>query len=109
MKCFLNNIKGDSYFFVGLIDPEKSLFTYPEGLSPANFSFPEHMPDFVDEVVMNAPAEVVDMCDGNTRCIFDATQTGNIDVGLDTMHTEETNMEDRVLSGMDMISHFMNL
>ena len=84
----------------GLIQPEESLFTYPEGLSSANFSFPNHMPDFVDEVVGDAPPEIVEMCDGNPRCIFDATQTGNIDVGLNTMQTEDTNMEDRVITGM---------
>ncbi len=55
---------------------------------------------FVDEVVENAPSDIVEMCGGNIRCIFDATQTGNIDVGLNTMNTEDTNMEDRIITGM---------
>lgn len=83
----------------GLIDPSESLFAYPPGLSSVNFSFPNHLPLFVDEVVAGATQEVLDTCGTNARCIFDATQTGNLAIGVDTMVTEETNEEDQMVAG----------
>ena len=77
----------------GQIEPEESLFTYPPGSSAADFSVPDHEPDFVDEVVANATQEVLDLCGTNVRCIFDATQTGDVNVGLDTMQQDSFNME----------------
>ena len=70
---------------------EESLFTYPPGQTAADFSVPNHEPAFVEDVVGRAQPEVVDACGGNVRCIFDATETGNLAIGLSTLETEETN------------------
>ena len=83
---------------LGLIDPGDSLFTYPTGLTAANYSFPNHMPDFVDEVTARASSDVQEQCGGNTRCIFDATQTGNLEIGINTMVTDEINEEDQMIA-----------
>lgn len=83
---------------LGLISPSESLFTYPEGLSSSNFSFPDHIPLFVDEVVANATAEVLAACGTNIRCIFDASLT-TLEIGIATMETDETNQEDQRISG----------
>ena len=83
------------YYFVGLIDPAYSLFTYSYGMSAADFSFPDHIPLSVDDVVTGASQEVRDSCQGNVKCIFDATQTGNLEIGLNTMQTEDVFIEDQ--------------
>lgn len=86
-------------FISGLIDPSESLFTYPPGESSADFSFPDHIPLFVDEVVNGASDEIREACGNNARCIYDASQTGNLNIGVDTMQTDETNQEDQMVSG----------
>ena len=67
-------------------------------MSTANYSFPEHLPAFVDEVVASASQEVLDACNDNIRCIFDASQTGNLEIGVNSMQTEETNMENEMIA-----------
>ena len=76
----------------GQIDPEASLFTYSPGLSALNYSFPNHEPAFLDEVVAGASQEVLDACGDNVLCIFDASQTGNTEIGMQTTTIEETNV-----------------
>ena len=84
-----------SITYIGLIDPAYSLFTYPSGMSAADFSFPDHVPLSVDDVVAGASQEARDSCQGNVKCIFDATQTGNLEIGLNTMQTEDVFIEDQ--------------
>lgn len=67
-------------------------------MSATDFSFPDHIPLSLDEVVAGATQEVQDACQGNVKCIFDATQTGNMDIGLNTMQTEEVFMEDQMIA-----------
>ena len=80
----------------GQIDSVESLFTYPVGTTAANFSFPDHIPAFLDEVIAGASPEVLAACGENIECIFDASQTGNISVGLATMETNEINNNDQM-------------
>ena len=75
------------------------MFIYPPGTTAANFSFPDHVPEFFSDIVQNAPRDVLLTCEGVPQCVFDATQTGNMEVGLDTMRFfVESNM-DRALMG----------
>ena len=67
-------------------------------MSADNFSMPDHVPAFVDEIVAGASMEVIDSCGGNERCIFDASQTGNLDIGLTTMEIDEMNEENEMLA-----------
>ncbi len=78
----------------GQISSNESFFTYPEGMSAANYSFPDHIPVFLDELG-DIPQEVLDVCGDNAECIFDATQTGNLDIGLETLTTNEGNVDDQ--------------
>jgi hypothetical protein len=84
--------------YTGRIDPRESLFTYPVGMSPANFSFPDHTPPFEKEVVDGALPEDIEMCMESPRCIFDATQTGILDVGLETMEMDEMNHQNQMIA-----------
>ena len=72
--------------------PEESLFTYPDGLSATNFSHPEHIPNFLDEVVSSATDEIRSACNDNPQCIFDATETGDLAVGMATLQTSTSNI-----------------
>ena len=83
------------YVHTGEILPDESLFTYPAGLGPGNFSHPYHIPAFLDEVVANASPEVLAACGNNTECIFDASETGDISIGLETMATNDINTNDQ--------------
>ena len=47
----------------------------------------------------NATQAVLDVCGSNVRCIFDASQTGNLEIGMDTMQTDATNEDDQMISG----------
>ena len=67
-------------------------------MSADNFSMPDHVPAFVDEVVAGASMEVIDSCGGNERCIFDASQTGNLSIGLTTMEIDEMNEENEMIA-----------
>lgn len=74
--------------YLGQVSPEQSLFTYPEGLSANNFSHPDHVPAFLDEVLEGADPQIRQLCDNNAQCIFDVTQTGDESVGMATMQFE---------------------
>ena len=84
---------------IGMINPEDSLFTYPPGMGPEDFSFPNHVPLFLDEVVAGASQDIMDDCDGDSMCIFDAIQTGNTAIGLMTKTLIETDIENRNIVG----------
>ena len=46
----------------------------------------------------NAPEDIVNDCDGNELCIFDAVETGNTDIGMDTLDTINNNNEDVMIA-----------
>ena len=81
----------------GQIKPEESLFVYNPGLGPNNYSHPEHIPVFTDELVISD--EVRQACQGNTACMFDAASTNSTMVGLSTMKTGEMLATERVSLG----------
>lgn len=84
----------------GHIDPEESLFTYPEGLTASNFSYPNHMPMFMDELDETTIAAARDVCGDNKQCIFDLTQTGNTELAMTTLAVNEENIHEETLAGI---------
>ncbi len=68
--------------FTGKVGASESLFTC---LTGADFTVLDHNPPFLDEVVANASSEVLEMCGDNVECIFDSIETGDINIGLETM------------------------
>ncbi len=71
--------------FTGQVNASESLFTYPEGLTAADFAVLNHDPPFLDEVVADASVDILQMCGDNVECIFDSIETGDISIGLETM------------------------
>ncbi len=64
-------------------------------MSADDYSFPNHEPIFADEPLDNIPQEVRDACGDNQECIFDATQTGNLEIGMETLTTNMGNIDDQ--------------
>jgi hypothetical protein len=85
-------------FLSGQITDDTSLFTYPEGFSVANFSDPDRMTAFLDEVLDSASNETRALCGNNPECIFDATETGNMEIGLETLQTNQENINDQIVA-----------
>ncbi|XP_064385443.1 uncharacterized protein LOC135334236 isoform X4 [Halichondria panicea] len=77
------------------IRPDDSVFTYPEGNTALDFAFPDHIPQFLDEVVATASVNVLTACGDSVQCIFDASQTGDISIGLETMIINVANVDYR--------------
>ncbi len=71
--------------FTGQLDAAESLFTYPEGMTAADFAVLDHDPPFLDEVVAAATADILQVCGANKECIFDSMETGDTNIGLETM------------------------
>lgn len=81
-----------------LSSTEESLFTYREGQTYLDYAHPNHVPSFIDEVVAAATPNILEACGSNLECIFDATETGDINVGLQTKMTQENNLNDQAQS-----------
>ena len=79
----------------GHVSEEESLFNYSIGAgssySAINDGYLEYRPLFTDEVLANASAEVLEMCQGNVECVYDSLVTGDMSVGLGTLNTSMSN------------------
>ena len=89
------------FFLIGQITEAESLFNYLPGESTGNFSVPDHVPSFTDDVVGAADPAIIEACGGsnNTRCIFDSVQTNSTSVGLATLDFDETTQMDQMITG----------
>jgi len=88
------------FFLIGQITEAESLFNYLSGESTDNFSVPDHVPSFTDEVVSAADPAIIEACGGsnNTRCIFDSVQTNSTSVGLATLEFDESTQMDQMIT-----------
>ena len=80
------------YWIPGQITDAESLFTYGPDEDAGNYSFPDHVPPFLDEILSNLTANstLVDVCGDNVECLFDFGQTGNVSVGMAAMMVDTT-------------------
>lgn len=76
----------------------ESEFRYNEGFSYESFNFPDFVPTFFDEVDEALKAEAAQVCNNDTECMFDYVATGNRDLALETIATEEKGLADQQLS-----------
>ena len=76
-----------------LLSNEESLFTYPNGQSFADFSNESHVPIFLSDIDTALREEGARICGGSDRiqCIFDYSQTRNMELAIDTQSTMEEN------------------
>ena len=56
----------------------------------STFSNPNHTPPFLDEILSNLTrnSTLMDVCGGNTECLFDFSQTGIVEVAMAAMEFE---------------------
>ena len=64
-------------------------------MSALDFAHPDHAPEFLDEVVSTATGEILSACGDSVQCIYDASQTGDIRIGMETMAISNANTEYR--------------
>ena len=76
-----------------------SLFSYPDGLSAANFSFPDHEPVFLDELSNATLTEARRVCGSDSQCIYDFSQTGSEELAMVTMKTNQENEMEQLIIG----------
>lgn len=74
----------------GQITPEESIFTYDVGKNIQYFSDPNHVPPFLDEMLLDLMrnSTLTDICGDNVECLFDFTQTGEVEVGMAAIAVE---------------------
>ena len=75
----------------GQLQPNESLFQYPAGQTVDDFAHPDHVPVFLQDIANGADPQVVVACGNDSLCIFDAVQTGNTNIGIATMITNQDN------------------
>jgi len=62
----------------------------------STFSDPNHVPPFLDEIssTLMGNSTLTDVCGDNVECLFDFSQTGDIEVGMAAITVEnETAIE----------------
>ena len=56
------------------------------------------MPTFLNQVLDTASNDTRALCGNNNECIFDATETGSMDIGLETLQTSQDNNNDQMIA-----------
>ena len=83
----------------GQVSDSDSLFSYPDGLSAANYSFPDHEPVFLDELSNATLNEARRVCGSDSQCIYDFSQTGSEELAMVTTITNQENEMGMTISG----------
>ena len=88
------------HFFIGQVTEDESLFYYSKGQGVANYSVPDHIPHFLDEIDDVRRKEAENVCGGpqNIQCIFDYCETGNRELAQNTQRTMEENEENQEMA-----------
>jgi len=88
--------------FSGQITQNESIFTYPPGENVSTYLNPDHVPPFLDEIrsSLEGNSTLIEICGDNPQCLFDVDQTGDANVGMDTLQFEEQAIEQVVTLGI---------
>ena len=74
---------------------------------------PNHVPPFMDEVLpgLLQNMTLVEVCGDNAECLFDFSETGDIEVGMATLAVENEAMNESlsVCKYNNKQAHFLNL
>ena len=87
------------FIHTGQVSDSDSLFAYPDGLSAANFSFPDHEPVFLDELSNATLTEARSVCGSDSQCIYDFSQTGSEELAMVTTTTNQENEIEQMITG----------
>ena len=56
------------------------------------------MPSFLDEVLSSASDAITQACNNDPQCIFDYVETGDPEVGMTTLETNQNNNMDQMVT-----------
>ena len=56
------------------------------------------MPTFLNDVLDSASNETRDACGNNPECIFDATETGSMEIGMETLQANQENNNNQMIA-----------
>ena len=75
---------------LGQVTQRESIFTYETGQTVDAFYVPDHVPSFLDEIlsILIGNSTLTDVCGDNVECLFDFSQTGNMEVGMAAISVE---------------------
>ena len=75
---------------IGQVTQDESIFTYESGENVDTFSIPDHIPPFLDEILsdLTGNSTLTDVCGNNVECLFDFSQTGDMEVGMAAIAVE---------------------
>ena len=96
---------------LGQVTDDGSIFTYGLNENVAAFSNPDHVPPFLDEIISNLErnSTLTEMCGNNLQCLFDLDQTGDVNVGMDTLQFEEETMKQVSMLGKTVLHTAVNV
>lgn len=78
-------------FNAGQILSQESLFYYHEGMNLSTYAHPDHQPVFLDELLQgNIDPQIITACGGDSSCIFDTVETGDMEIGMQSRSTSNT-------------------
>ena len=86
---------------LGITTSDQSIFDYQNGKTHSDFSFPDFVPQFLDEADEEVVQNATNHCgEENLECIFDLVFTGREDVADDTKLTDIQHSETVLINGM---------
>ena len=98
-------------FPAGQLMQNESLFNYEDGASTATFSFPDHEPVFLDELLSNLTAEQLSTaqqtCGDDQSCLFDLLETQNQALATNSLETNQENIDEQVVSGRHIYIRYL--
>ncbi|XP_019636809.1 PREDICTED: mucin-like protein, partial [Branchiostoma belcheri] len=83
---------GNSWKVTADDGPKKSLFIYKDGEDVNSFTSADYQPKYTDELVFDDPeleTRAREICDNDTECLFDVSQTGDLEVAVITVEGKE--------------------
>ena len=66
---------------VGQLRADETLFAYPSGQTYLNYSYPDHVPRYSDEIDPALFVNFTTGCNNNSICLYDALESGDITLG----------------------------
>ncbi|XP_071942282.1 uncharacterized protein [Antedon mediterranea] len=83
------------------VSESDSKFIYPSGTSYADFNDESFRPKFLSELMASAdPAmlqQAQDQCGTNQECIFDTLATNSLEIGMNTLLTDQNNNNEQAI------------
>ena len=68
-------------------------------MNSSDFSFPSHIPVFLDELSDEAIANARSVCGNDSQCIYDFSQTNNEELAMVTMTINQENEMNQMMAG----------